>query len=122
MIALWLRRRVLPLSMQRWTILTGGFTSGNRVSHECDKEHVKCIVHRITNDFRIADSARAAIVVSECRLSLKEGAPFLPEAQQSVVVRRRGGCRCSKRVSQARHVKRMYLNQSCRLSHALSTS
>jgi hypothetical protein len=40
----------------------------NSASHECDKEHVKCIVYRIPTDFRIADSARASIVVSECRL------------------------------------------------------
>jgi hypothetical protein len=33
---------------------------------------MKCIVHRIPNDFRIADSALAAIVVSECCLSLKK--------------------------------------------------
>jgi hypothetical protein len=27
-------------------------------SHECDKEHTKCIGYRLPNDFRIADSAR----------------------------------------------------------------
>ncbi len=40
-------------------------------SHECDKEHAKCIVHRIPNDYRITDSARAAIVYSQCHLPLK---------------------------------------------------
>jgi hypothetical protein len=39
--------------------------------HEMDKEHMKCIVHRIPNDFRIADSARAAIVLSQGRLAFK---------------------------------------------------
>jgi hypothetical protein len=58
--------------MQRWTILTGRHTSGNSASRECDKEHVKCIMHSIPNVFRIVDSARAAIVVIECRLSLKK--------------------------------------------------
>jgi hypothetical protein len=40
-------------------------------SHERDKEHAKFIVHRIPNDYRIADSARATIVPSQCRRSLK---------------------------------------------------
>jgi hypothetical protein len=40
---------------------------GTRSTH---KEHVKGIVHRIPNDFLIADSARATIVSSQCRLSL----------------------------------------------------
>jgi hypothetical protein len=40
-------------------------------SHEFDREHVKCVVHRIPNDDRIADSARAAIVLSQGHLPLK---------------------------------------------------
>jgi hypothetical protein len=36
-----------------------------------DTEHVKFIVHRIPNDFRIAGAARAAIVLSQGRLTLK---------------------------------------------------
>jgi hypothetical protein len=38
--------------------------------HAMDEEHMKCIVHRIPNDSRIADSARAAIVLSQGRLAL----------------------------------------------------
>jgi hypothetical protein len=38
---------------------------------ESEKEHVKGIVIRILNDFRIADSALDAIVLSHCHLSLK---------------------------------------------------
>lgn len=30
---------------------------------------MKCTVHRIPNDFRIADSARVAIALNQCRLS-----------------------------------------------------
>ena len=41
------------------------------VGHNMNKDHVKCIVHRILSDFRIADSARAAIVLSQGRLALK---------------------------------------------------
>jgi serine/threonine protein phosphatase PrpC len=40
-------------------------------SYERDKEHGKSIVHRIPNDYRIANSARAAIMLSQCLLSLK---------------------------------------------------
>jgi hypothetical protein len=51
------------------------------VSHECDKEHAKCITHLISNDYRIADSARAVIVLNQCRLSLYRaiGAAVLPK-------------------------------------------
>jgi hypothetical protein len=42
-------------------------------SHEFDKEHVKCTVHRIPNDFRITDSARAVIMMSQGRLSFRRG-------------------------------------------------
>jgi hypothetical protein len=36
-----------------------------------DKEHAKCIVHCIPNNFGIVDSAWAGIVLRQCRLSLK---------------------------------------------------
>jgi hypothetical protein len=39
-------------------------------SHEFDKQHVKCVVHPIPNDDRIADSDRAAFVFSQGRLPL----------------------------------------------------
>ena len=49
-------------------------TSGNRArSHDSDREHVKWTMHRIPNDFRIADAARAAIVFSQGRLSFRLG-------------------------------------------------
>lgn len=74
------------------------------VGHEMDKEHMKCIVHRISNDFRIADSNRAAIVLSQGRLTLMDR--FIPgryvngyATQQSIVGRRGDRCRTSKRVS-----------------------
>jgi hypothetical protein len=41
------------------------------VSHDFDKEHVKCVVHRIPNDDRIVDSSRAAIVLNQYRLSFR---------------------------------------------------
>jgi hypothetical protein len=41
------------------------------VCHEMDKDHMKCIVHRIPNDFCIADTALAAIVLSQGRLASK---------------------------------------------------
>jgi hypothetical protein len=37
-------------------------------SHEFDKQHVKCVVHRSPNDDRIADSVRAAFVLNQGRL------------------------------------------------------
>jgi hypothetical protein len=40
-------------------------------SHELDKEHLKCVVHRIPNDDLIADSARATVMLSRSRLSLR---------------------------------------------------
>jgi non-ribosomal peptide synthetase component E (peptide arylation enzyme) len=43
-------------------------SNGTIVMSPTDK---KRIVHRIPNDFSIADSARAAILLSQCSLSLK---------------------------------------------------
>jgi hypothetical protein len=42
-----------------------------RVRHACDKEHLKCIVYLIPNDFLIADPARAAKVLSQGHQSLE---------------------------------------------------
>jgi hypothetical protein len=36
-----------------------------RASHGVDEEHVKCTAHQIPNEFRIAYSAQAAIVLSQ---------------------------------------------------------
>jgi hypothetical protein len=44
-------------------------TTSNSVLVMTDKEHSRCI----PNDFSITDSARAAIVLSQRRLSLKSG-------------------------------------------------
>jgi hypothetical protein len=45
-------------------------TSGNNApGHDCDKDHVKYIVPYILNDFRVKDSAHAAIVLNQRRLS-----------------------------------------------------
>jgi hypothetical protein len=43
-------------------------------SHDSDKDHTKSIMHRISNDYRIADSARAAVVSNKFRLSLYQAA------------------------------------------------
>jgi hypothetical protein len=46
-------------------------TTSNSILVMTDKEHSRCI----PNDFSITDSARAAIVLSQRRLSFKVGCP-----------------------------------------------
>jgi hypothetical protein len=84
-------------------------------NNEFNEEHVKCIMHRIPNDFRIEDSAQEAIVSSQCYLSgiltkahetdqfiparcsiAVHGCAFSVGTQQSIVSRRGDRCRCSK--------------------------
>jgi hypothetical protein len=41
---------ILPLSVPRWTILDCYLRQQWFAGHECDKEHVKCVEHRIPDD------------------------------------------------------------------------
>jgi hypothetical protein len=67
----WLRRRARRAVSRCGRLSPAQYVRQRCASHDFDKEHVKCVVHRIPNDDRIVDSSRAAIVLTQDRLSFR---------------------------------------------------